>query len=44
MTLVGGKRRSYALETRLPYNEFLKKVQRATNITIQTFLSSFDKC
>ena len=46
MTLVGGKRRSYALETRLPYNEFLKKVQRATNIPIQTFhkaLVEYDK-
>lgn len=37
MELVGGRRRSYKLETKLPYNEFVKKIQRATNIPIHIF-------
>lgn len=35
--LTNGYRRSYKLDTQMPYNEFLKKIQRATNIPIQTF-------
>ena len=37
MSLATGKRRTYKLNTKLPYNEFLKKIQSATNVPIQTF-------
>lgn len=35
--LINGKKRSYSLDTKIPYNEFLKRIQRRTNLPIQMF-------
>ena len=35
--LAGGKKRTYKLDTKIPYNIFLKRIQKITNVPAQTF-------